>query len=169
MTKSPSSDTAVRIFVDAILTNSRMIKEQATSLPSRFTSAPNQLQVRTETSSEFRVGLDNPEAPKDLLIEVDYKVQLLSQEGDKQLASYEATHVGQFMISSWGGFTDWAEVPTDTFSSYFAVLHHIALSRAENTLGALGLKGGLPRHNDIGSASAKIGQNVSTAEEPAKA
>ena len=141
MTKSVSDVVKERIFVDARLSQARLVKEQATSVSGRFAQAPSTIQVRIETASGFSVALNNPTEPTELLIELDYKVDAKIQDTEKPVVSYESKHHVQFLIAEWGGVKNWTEVPNDVFSPYFAMVQSIAITRAENTLAAMGLRG----------------------------
>jgi hypothetical protein len=96
--------------------------------------------------------VDDQTTPRELIIEIDYKASLKQQDTEKILVSYEATHIAQFKIAGWGGFSDWSQVSADTFSPYFSTVHNIALSRAENTIAAMGMRGiSLPPQTDFGN------------------
>lgn len=170
MTKSASDAIKERVFVDARLSQHRMVKEQATSASARFSKTPNQVQVRTETTSGFSVALDNPAVPTELLIEIDYKVEIKIPDKDTPVVSYESKHAVQFTIVGWGGFKDWTAVPTETFSAYFAVTHNIALTRAENTLAAMGLRSvALPRQINFDAPIAVTSEGIPKAPAATKA
>src|SRR5688500_14129 len=120
MTKSISDGVKERMFVDARLSQARLVKEQATTAPaSRFAQAPTTIQVRIETASGFAVSLNNPTAPTELLIELDYKVDAKIQDSDKPVVSYEAKHQVQFLLVDWSGVKTWTEVPNSVFAPYF--------------------------------------------------
>lgn len=161
MTQSSPAIDKDRAFIDARFSQSRIIREQATSTPTPFSKGPTQLQVRTDTSSGFAVGLDNTETPTEFIVEIDYKVDLTLQETNKPVATYEAKHAVQFVIRGWSGFTQWKDVPAQALSPYFAVAQNLAIVRAENSLAAMGLRGlPLPRQIDFENPATPASQEA---------
>jgi hypothetical protein len=141
------------VYINAQLVQTRLTKENANSMPGKFSDekrAP--LQVEVSTNSEFTTGLDNKDLPKELFLELNFKLHLKLKDKDQRIATYEAGHAARFLIAGYGGFTDWLNVPTGIFEPYFSALHHIAVSRAENTLLAMGLRGvAIPSKINFGS------------------
>ncbi|MDP2031611.1 MAG: hypothetical protein Q8K12_18405 [Thiobacillus sp.] len=143
---TPSPTTKGQAFINARPLQVRLVNERATSAPAQPSKEPKKIELRTETGSQFEIGLDNPEAPTLLNVAINFEVRLTVIETEKKLVDYEAKHEVQFSLISWVGFDDWLNVPSDALSPYLGVVHDIALRRAENTLLEMGLRGvGLPR------------------------
>ena len=102
--------------------------------------------MHVETGSQFTVGLDDPVNPKGFLVEIDFKVNLAELETKKHLMTYETKCATQFEVIDFGGFTDLTALPPTALVPYFAMTHHLAMTRAELSLGAFGVRGvTLPR------------------------
>ncbi len=141
MTKKPKKSTQNLPFINARLTHARLVSEKATSTAIVWSKEPSQVQLRTETSSTFSIGLDSPDAPKLILIKIDYKVALKTLDTDKLILEYEASHEAQLSIKNWTGFDDWTNMPSIAVAPYLAVLNNIALRKAEGTIFEMGFKG----------------------------
>ena len=141
MTTTPSPATTSRAFLDARLEQMRLVKEEVTAAPSQFAKEPVQVQIRAETSSGFTLGLNDLKTPKNLTIEISYKVVLKLQDSEKQLVAYEAGHQLQFGVSGWTGFDNWQDPPHKALAPYTAIAQCLAMKRAQETLGAMGFGG----------------------------
>jgi hypothetical protein len=142
--------------VEAHLIQSRLVSEQVTSLPAQMMNDPKAIQVRTETSSGFSVGLDHPDKPKTMTIELVFKVTHVLNETSQKVADYEAKHMALFEIRAQSGIDSWLNVPTRALAPYFSFLHGIAMRRAEHTFLDMGLRGVvLPRIADYGRSEAE--------------
>lgn len=128
-------------FINARLTHVRLASETATSAPAPPSKAPQQVQLRTETSSGFTMGLDSPEKPSVLVIGIVYKVSLIIPDTENKVAEYEAKYEAQFSLIEWTGFDDWTNMPQSALSPYLAFIHNIASRKAEETLLEMGVKG----------------------------
>lgn len=147
-------------FINAKISISRLVSEKAISSPASPTKEPQQVQLRTETSSAISIGIDSPNKPSAIAIGFDYKVSLMIQGTDKVVMEYEARHEAQFVIDEWTGFDDWTLVPQSALNPYIAMMQHMAIKRAENTISEMGMKGvtlPFPERFD--------GQNASTDED----
>lgn len=139
--------------VHAHLTQARLVSEQVTSLPGQMTNDPKPIELRTETSSGFSVGLDHPEKPKTMLIELVFKVTHVLNETSQKVAEYEAKHMAIFEIRGQSHISSWLNVPTGALAPYFSFLHGAATRRAEHTFLDMGLRGVvLPRIEDYGKS-----------------
>ena len=60
---------------------------------------PQQVEVRAEVKSNFSVGLDNPEKPTEMFIELEFRVDLKLPEKEKDLVSYLANtqHISKLL------------------------------------------------------------------------
>jgi len=128
-------------FINATLSQTRLVSEHVVSAPSTPSKEPKEIQLRVDTSSAFSVALDDMTGPKHILVEIVYKVNLKTQDTDKQLVEYEAKHVAQLDLASWLGFDDWTDVPNGAMAPYLAMIQNIAMRRAEGTLVDMGVRG----------------------------
>lgn len=116
------------------------------------TSAPaigveqQQVQLSTESSSSVEIGLDNPVTPKIFNLGIEFQVLMKQSDIDKVVVDYKSKHEMQFSLIDWTGFTDWMKMPGQAAIPYIAMLHDIAIRRAESTLHEMGFRGvALPR------------------------
>lgn len=146
-TTKPSTEALK--YVDARVTQTRLVSEQISSLMTQIAKDPKPVQVRTETSSGFSVGLDHPEKPKTMTVELNYKVAHSVIETNQKLVDYDARHMALFEIHRQSGIESWLNVPTQALAPYFAFVHSMATRRAEHTFLEMGLRGiVLPRIAD---------------------
>jgi len=104
------------------------------------------MQLETETTSNFEIGLDDPQNPKVLSVEIEFAVSMKQPDSEKLVVDYFAKHHAQFNVISWIGFDDWVELPEEALAPYIAMVHDIALRKADVTLHEMGIRGsGLPR------------------------
>lgn len=136
-------NTESHSFINAKVLQSRMLNESATSFPSAAPNIkePRSVQIRTDASSNFTVGLDNTENPTEMMLEITFKATLKTEETEKLLVEYESKHAAQFKIFAWTGFSDWMDVPSDALTPYFLFISDIAIRRGEATLLELGFRG----------------------------
>jgi len=133
-------------FVSAKPLQGRLVSERATSASSRPKTEPKQVELHTDTSSSIAIGLDDPVSPTFLRVEIEFRVVMKQPEIDRIVAEYEAKHEMEFTLIAWVGFTDWTNIPTQALTPYVAMVHDVALRRAEITLHEMGIRGaGLPR------------------------
>lgn len=145
MTTAPST-TDGQAFISAKPLQVRLVSERATAAPASPGSEPKKTEVKAETNSQFEIGIDNPDAPEALIVTITFVVTLVLPESDKKLVEYECKHETQYRVLNWGGFSDWLNVPSDALAPYLAMVHDVALRRAESTLLEMGLRGvALPR------------------------
>lgn len=128
-----------RAFVDAKMLGSRLVTEQVNATLASHKSQ-ERLQLEVETSSDFSIGLNDPTNPTELHINIQYKVILRTATKDV-LVEYEVEHSGTFGISAWTGFTDWTTLETIMVEPSLAIMHQIALRRAEATIIEMGIRG----------------------------
>ena len=141
MSRQILQSTKEGAFINATLTQTRLVSERVTSIPTAPSKEPKDIQLRIDTSSSFSVDLDDLTKPKHILVYIDYKVSLKTLDTEKQFVDYEAKHVAQFNIASWLGLDDWTDVPGGAMAPYLAMIQHIAMRHAENTLVEMGLRG----------------------------
>ena len=141
MSRQTIQSTKEGAFINATLAQTRLVSERVTSASGTPSKEPKEIQLRVDTSSGFSIALDDMTRPNHILVEIDYKLSLKKQDGDKQLLDYEAKHVAQFNIASWLGFDDWTDVPHGAMTPYLAMIQNIAMRRAEGTLVEMGLRG----------------------------
>lgn len=149
MPMSPSSSQ--RAFLDARLIQTRLVSEKVeSSVPSGFSTGPQQAELTTNTQSTFSVALNDPLKPTDILIEVHYQVALKRPTAESSFVTYEAKHTAQFKLTAWTGFEDWSRAPHEALAPYLGMLNHLATQRAELALFDLGVRGAtLPRVTDF--------------------
>lgn len=150
MSKSSTPPTKKSAFIDARLSQSRLLSEHATCA-TLTNKEPLQAQLRADTASGFTIGLDLPEEPKVIVISIEFKAILKTLVGDNDLIEYEAKHEVQFIIEGWTGFDDWTNLPSESIAPYLAVVHNIARKKAEATIiemGFIGLSLPQPEHFD---------------------
>lgn len=143
MSESPKQSTKTRPYLDAAFLNARLVSETVTSAPARL-APPNkgsQVNINTQTGSNFTLGLDDREKPTALLVQIEYKVTHSSEDQKRELVSYQATHAAQFKILAKFGFDDWSSPPTSALAPYLAVVQSIAMKRADHTFIDMGLVG----------------------------
>lgn len=146
MSKKDTAPTKILASINANLFQVRLTSERATLTPALPNKAPQQVQLRTDTSSDFSIGLDSDDKPRILTITVNYKATLKTLDTEKQIVDYEANHEALFNLIGWAGFDDWTDMPPEAISPYLALMHNIALRKAEGTLFEMGVKGAsLPR------------------------
>ena len=136
---SPSTNDR-KAFVDASLTHVRLVSLRAKSDMGTAAKEGQQVQLRTDTSSSFSVGLDSLEKPTAIAITIQFKASIKLPETEQPIVEYESKHEGRFEIVSWTGF-NWPEMPPDAMSSYLANMHNIAQKKAEEIILDMGLKG----------------------------
>ena len=140
------STTDGKAFISARPAQVRLVSERATSAPASPGSEPKKAEVKAETTSQFEIGIDNPDAPEAISVTITFGVTLVLPALDKKLVEYECKHEVQYRVLNWGGFSDWVNVPPDALAPYLAMVHEVALRRAESTLLEMGLGGvALPR------------------------
>jgi hypothetical protein len=140
------STTDGKAFINAKPAQVRLVSERATSAPAPPKSEQKKTELRTETTSQFEIGIDNTDTPEALSVTITFGVTLSFPELEKKLVEYEGKHEIQYKVLSWGGFSDWVNVPPGALAPYLAVVHDVALRRAESTLLEMGLRGvALPR------------------------
>lgn len=140
MSNNTPTSTTKKAFIDARLSQSRLTSEQAICA-ALTNQAPIQVQIKTDTASSFSIGLDLPETPKVIVINIDFKASLKISDTEKNLIDYEAKHEVQFALEGWIGFVDWTNVPSEAIAPYLAIVHNIARSKAELTISEMGFKG----------------------------
>lgn len=128
-------------YIDARLSQVRLVSEHATCTPALPNKETQQVRLRIETTSGFTIGLDKPESPTIIVIAVNYKAMLKAEDTDKLIVEYEATHEAQFTVAGWAGFDDWLDMPTDVMAPYLTVVNNVALKKAEATILDMGIKG----------------------------
>ncbi len=128
------------------------MSERATSSPAKPVAKEDQeqpvkqVQLQTETTSNFEIGLDDPLSPKVINIEVELIVVMKAPDQEKSLVEYQAKHQATFQILGSTGFSNWEDVPEEALAPYVAMTHDRAVRKAEITLYEMGLRGsGLPR------------------------
>lgn len=141
MSKKSTVPTKISVFIDARISQVRLVSERATCAPALPSKTSQKVELRTETTSGFSIGLDSPERPSGIVISIEYKASLKIPDTDKNIIEYEATHEAQFAIKGWIGFDDWTNMPSDAIAPYLAVVNNIALKKAEGTLLEMGFKG----------------------------
>jgi hypothetical protein len=123
-----------------------MISESASSVHGRASPGSQQLELRTDVSSNFTIALDNPASPANLLVEVEFRAGLRLPDSEDLLFTYVAKHVAQFKIVGATGFDDWAAIPEGALGPYLAITNALAQRSAERTILDMGLRGvALPR------------------------
>lgn len=133
-------------FVNARISQGRLVSESLTSSPAKAGSGQQQVKLRTDTSSSFALGLDDPVEPKTITVEIQFRVRMTQIEAEKLIVDYEAKHEVQFDLIASEGVTDWMNLPPGALTPYSAMAHDIAIRRAEGTLHDMGLRGAtLPR------------------------
>ena len=146
MTTPVSQSTSRRGFVDARLVQSRIVSESITSVPGRPNAKPQQVQLKTDVTSNIGVGIDDPTAPKEMVLDVQLNVELRLPDAEKSLVSFVVKHSSLFKVVAWTGFDDWSTIPQGALGPYLAMAYVAAIDQAEHSLLALGLKGiTLPR------------------------
>jgi len=155
--QSPQVNTEPCIFINARLLQSRLVNENVASFPSAHSGKDSSsVQIRTDVSSGFSVGLDSTDAPTEMMIELIFKAVLKTEETEKVLVEYESKHAAQFKISGWAGFSDWTDVPSAALAPYFSVVSDMAVRRGESTLLELGIRGiRLPQSDNFDDLSPK--------------
>lgn len=139
MSKNSTTPIKKSAFINARLSQLRLVSERATCAPSL--PADQQVQLRTDTTSGFSIGIDSPDKPKLIVMRIDYKVSLKIEGTDNNILDYEATHEALFAIEGWTGFDDWTNMPPDGAAPYVTILNNIALRKAERILLEMGFKG----------------------------
>ncbi|WP_200384215.1 hypothetical protein [Rhodocyclus tenuis] len=141
-------------FVDLRLIQIRLVTENFSTIHPPPSGMAGQVQLKTDTSSAFSVGLDDLENPKSLTIELDYQASLSAPSVEKTFVDYSSKYFANFDILRSTGFQDWRNLPDEAFDAYFSIVHQFAVARAESTLCEAGLKGtGLPRHGALSKSS----------------
>lgn len=149
-----SSNSQQTAFINATPLRGRLISEQATSAPAKPTQDPKPVELRTDTSSTIAIGLDDQINPTVLNIEIEFRCSLKQPESEKVVVEYEAKHEMQFQLIAWTGITDWTNLPEETFAPYSAILHDLAVRKAEITLHEMGIRGAvLPRPSSFAHKS----------------
>ncbi|WP_139326295.1 hypothetical protein [Azonexus hydrophilus] len=139
-------NAASNVFVDLRLNQMRLVSENFVAMPPPSEEAGKPVQLKTDTSSGFSVGLDDLEKPTSFTIELEYKAALSIPNTESKIVDYSSKYFAVFDLVRSTGVEDWTAVPDETFESYFAVVHQAAVRRAEITFHEAGLKGaGLPR------------------------
>lgn len=138
---STTTPTKKSAYIDARLSQVRLVSERATCAPILPNNESKQVQLRIDTSSGFTIGFDKPESPTIIVITVNYKAALRTEDTDKIIVEYEATHEAQFSVAGWAGFDDWLSMPTDVMAPYLTVVNNVALKKAEATIVEMGVKG----------------------------
>ena len=141
MSPQASGANKAHAFLDAKLSSSRLVNEEVKSAPTQFGNGRTQVELRIETTSSFTVGLDHPTAPTLLLIEINFKTFIKAKDSEKTFIEYESKYAAQFNVKAWIGFDDWTNIPTGVLSSYFAIVHALAVKRAESTFSEMGVRG----------------------------
>lgn len=135
-----------RAYLDARVIQVRLLSAELRSAPSQPSATPQQIELNINTTIGFTLAVDDINSPKGLLIDIDFTAQLLAKDTGKEVANYKSKHSGQFVIIAWQGFHEWSQAPNEAIAPYLSLLHGIAIRRAENTFGEMGLKGiNLPR------------------------
>jgi hypothetical protein len=143
-------------YVDARLTQARLVSEQVTSLPGQMGKEVRQVQVRTETNTGLSVGLDDPINPKNMTIDLEYKVVHIVNESNQKLVEYQSKHTSLFGIVSQSGIDSWLNPPKEALAPYFSFVHGMAMRRAEHTFLDMGIRGVvLPRIEDFAKPEAE--------------
>lgn len=152
MATIPGSNDMTSAFINAKPFQGRLVRERAESTPAKPRSESTKVQLKTDTSSSFAIGLDDPEAPKALSVEIEFRVAMRDQDSGQLFLDYEAKHEMQFTVLTWGGFSDWTNLPSEAITPYIAMIHDIALRKAEATMHEMGIRGGtLPRPESFDS------------------
>ena len=153
--KTKQQNSEASPFVDLRLVQARLVEETFSATPHPPAGSGGAMEFRTDTSSGFSVGLDSLLNPKSLTIELEYTVKLSIPNVDSALVEYSSKYSANFSIVKWIGCEDWEDLPDETFESFFSMIQHIAIRRAEDTLAEAGLKGaGLPNRFASSKASA---------------
>lgn len=154
--------TELNQFIDARLSQLRLVSESATSsVPSsKAEEEAQKVEIKTESSSAFTVGLNDLENPSSIQIELQYTVALVIQSTGMQLVNYSTQHAATFDVMKWAGIADWSNVPDGLFDLYFAMINQHATQRAEETLLAMGFRGiQIPRLKSFSNPEPKEGQS----------
>lgn len=136
------SNDPIPTFLSANISSSRLIEESFHStLPLNSAEGATQLQVSSETGTNFYIGLDDPLNPKHMHIEIHYKVAVNAVNIKKSIINYDAKHMCEFSIIKWTGFPDWTALPSEAMTPYLSIVHHLAVRRAEATIAETGTRG----------------------------
>lgn len=141
MSDNSESPIKNKAFINARLSNVRLLSEKAILAPTIQTKQPQQVQLQIETATSFSFGLDSPINPSIIVIGIDYKVSLKNPNTEKQVIECETRHEAQFALVDWTGIEDWSLIQSIAISPYLAFMHNIALRKAELTILEMGLKG----------------------------
>lgn len=141
MSTDSATSTDSRAFVDASLSHVRLVSVRAKSETPATNKEGQQVQLRTDTTSGFTIGVDSVDKPSAMLVTIDFKASLKIPETENPIIQYEARHEARFEIVGWTGFSNWSDMPSDAISSYLATVHNIALRKAEEIILEMGLKG----------------------------
>lgn len=138
-------------FVSAKPLQGRLVSESVSSAPAKSSTAQQRVELRTDTTSNFAIGLDDQVAPKTISVEIEFRTLIKQPDTEKIIVSYESKHEMQFGVIAWIGFSDWTDMPQQAITPYLAMIHDIAIRRAESTLHEMGVRGArLPRPDDFG-------------------
>lgn len=148
-------------FIDARLTQSRLTSERAICA-ALTNQEPFQTEIKTDTASNFTIGLDSLETPKVIVITIEFVASLKFHESSKNLLDYEAKHEVVFSIEGWTGFDDWTDLPSEAIAPYLAIVHNIARNKADATMIEMGFKGiSLPQPEHFNGELAAVTNNQS--------
>jgi hypothetical protein len=139
MSKKKVIPTKKSAYINARLSQLRLVSERASTAQILPSTQPMQLQ--TEVTSGFSIGINSPNEPTLIVMRIDYKAILKILGTDNKILEYEATHEAMFAIERWAGFDDWTNMPTDGITPYMTIINNIALRKAEGTILEMGFKG----------------------------
>lgn len=145
-------------FVNAKVLRGRLIRESVNSMLAAGMVNQRQVELHSETASNFAIGLDNPENPRILSIEIEFRATLRYQETQENVVDYESKHEMRFELISWTGIVNWGtDLSPTVLAPYASMIHDIAVRRAESTLHELGLSGArLPRPDNFGQDNESV-------------
>ena len=141
MAKATSSKLS-RVIVSAVLDELRLFSERVQNLDMRERKTGVQVQAQVVAKSTVGMGLVlNAEGQQRLLINHRYRVDLVALPGGEPLCEYESEFRALFAIAELVGVDLEKSLPISAVDTYIQQVAWIARSRAQGTLGQLGLGG----------------------------
>lgn len=150
------------VYIAAALDELRLFSERAQIVDTRERKARAQLKVQATTQATIGAALSatTPEGGVNRLsINHGYRVDIVSVDGNEPLCEYESDYRANFSVTALFGVDPSKQIPVSVIETYINQVAWVVRTRAQGTLGQMGLGGiVLPRPDYKEASDTSSGQ-----------
>lgn len=155
------ASTELPAFVNAVIRLSKVVEESTVIGATASADRARNVETKTETNSEFSIGVEKPSAPDSFQVQVSYRVVLSNAKDSAVYLTYTSRWVAVFKVLSVSAELNWTDAPPEVFAPYFSFLHLLVRERAQASMDIAGARGpGLPVPDNISGEIAGAATNA---------